>query len=158
MGQLNEAVLPPQLLTIEFTPQDREMGIIIQKALRKVIKEAKLTTIGPSSSSNTDNDSEMRKSSRRLSNLLENLTQQIISDLDFPVYKKETFAKQQWRLFQLESSEESFDAIYGPKFSRTVFVKVFTRALYNKLQHQAINVGLDIFNVEIIDNSIVVQL
>ncbi len=55
IGQLNEAVLPPQLLTIEFTPQDREMGIIIQKALRKVVKEAKLTTIGPSSSSNTDN-------------------------------------------------------------------------------------------------------
>ena len=155
MGQLNGAVLPPRLITIEFTPQDREMGIIIQKALRKVIKEAKLTTIGPSSSSNTDNDSEMRKSSRRLSNLLENLTQQIISDLDFPVYKKETFAKKQWHLFQLESSEESFDAIYGPKFSRTVFVKVFTRALYNKLKHQAINVGLDIFNVEIIDNSIV---
>ena len=92
MGQLNGAVLPPRLITIEFTPQDRVMGIIIQKTLRKVIKEAKLTTIGPSSSSNTDNDSEMRKSNRRLSNLLENLTQQIISDLDFPVNKKETFA------------------------------------------------------------------
>jgi hypothetical protein len=74
MGHSNGAVLPPRPITIEITPQDREMGIIIQKALRKVIKEAKLTTIGPSSS-NTDNDSEMRKSSRRLSNLLENLTQ-----------------------------------------------------------------------------------
>jgi hypothetical protein len=147
MGQLNEAVLPPRLLTmIEFTPQDREMGIIIQKALRKVIKEAKLTTIGPISSSNTDNDSEMRKSSRRLSNLLENLTQQIISDLDFPVYKKETFAKQQWRLFQLESSEESFDAIYGPKF--------IIQVLYINLQKnfQIFNKFLELYTILKTDN------
>ena len=75
-----------------LSPQERDMSVIIQKAFRKVIKEAKLTTIGPSSS-NAD-DSEMRKSSRRLSNLLENLTQQVISDLDFSVYKKDAFGKQ----------------------------------------------------------------
>ena len=132
-----------------LSPQERDMSVIIQKAFRKVIKEAKLTTIGPSSS-NAD-DSEMRKSSRRLSNLLENLTQQVISDLDFSVYKKDAFGKQ-WSIFQLEWNEDLFNATYRPKFSRTEFLTIFTRDLYNKLQLQAITVGLDIFNVEIIDN------
>ena len=134
-----------------LSPQERDMSVIIQKAFRKVIKEAKLTTIGPSSS-NAD-DSEMRKSSRRLSNLLENLTQQVISDLDFSVYKKDAFGKQ-WSIFQLEWNEDLFNATYRPKFSRTEFLTVFTRDLYNKLQLQAIAVGLDIFNDEIIDNSV----
>ena len=134
-----------------LSPQERDMSVIIQKAFRKVIKEAKLTTIGPSSS-NAD-DSEMRKSSRRLSNLLENLTQQVISDLDFSVYKKDAFGKQ-WSIFQLERNEDLFNATYRPKFSRTEFLTVFTRDLYNKLQLQAIAVGLDIFNDEIIDNSV----
>jgi hypothetical protein len=134
-----------------LSPQERDMSVIIQKAFRKVIKEAKLTTIGPSSS-NAD-DSEMRKSSRRLSNLLENLTQQVISDLNFSVYKKDAFCKL-WSIFQLEWNEDMFNATYRPKFSRTEFLKIFTRDLYNKLQLQAIAVGLDIFNDEIIDNSV----
>ena len=134
-----------------LSPQERDMSVIIQKAFRKVIKEAKLTTIGPSSS-NAD-DSEMRKSSRRLSNLLENLSQQVISDLDFSVYKRDAFGKQ-WSIFQLEWNEDLFNATYRPKFSRTEFLTIFTRYLYNKLQLQAVAIGLDIFNDEIIDNSV----
>ncbi len=74
-----------------ISPQERNMSVIIQKTFCKVIKEAKLTTMGPSSS-NAD-VSEMRKSSRHLSKLLENLTQQVISDLDFSVYKRDDFVE-----------------------------------------------------------------
>jgi hypothetical protein len=81
---------------------------------------------------------------------LENLTQQVISDLDFSVYKRDAFGKQ-WSIFQLEWNEDLFNATYRPKFSRTEFLTIFTRDLYNKLQLQAVPIGLDIFNDEIID-------
>ena len=77
----------------------------------------------------------------------------VISDLDFSVYKKDAFGKQ-WSIFQLEWNEDLFNATYRPKFSRTEFLTIFTRDLYNKLQLQAIAVGLDIFNDEMIDNSV----
>lgn len=96
---------------------------------------------------------EQRKSSRRQSNLLENLTQELIRDLDFPTYQKDVLIKLRY-LFEVDFSEELFNAMYNPKFSRRVFLQKFSIALYNKLQLQAFAVGLDVFNDEIIDNSI----
>ena len=69
-------------------------------------------------------------------------------------YIRRMLLGKQWSIFQLEWNEDLFNATYRPKFSRTEFLTVFTRDLYNKLQLQAIAVGLDIFNDEIIDNSV----
>jgi hypothetical protein len=150
VGQSSGAVLPSGP-TSKFTPQVRALGVIVQNALRKVLKEAKLTTSGPSRS-DTD-DIEQRKSSRRQSNILENLSQQLVSDLDFATYQKDVLIRLRY-IFALQWNEELFNAMHNPKFSRKVFLQLFSRELYNKLQNQANAAGLDVFNDDIINNSI----
>ena len=158
MGQSSIAFLPSGPIpsaTEEFTEEVRELGITVQMILHRVLKSSSSTTAGPSSSSSSkaEDGEKTRKISRRQSNLLENLTQEIIKDLDFPVYKNSF--RRLWTLFRLEPDEEMVNIFYAKQFNRKSYLEKFSRELYNKLQLQAIEVGLDIFNDVIVDKSII---